>query len=46
MFKALKRFIRWLYRDALTGKFVSKKDAEANPRETVCETVRDEGDKL
>ena len=41
--------IRKLYRicrSAITGRFVSKKAAEANPRETVCETVRDEGDRL
>lgn len=33
-------------RSAVTGRFVSKEQAKANPRETVCEVVRDEGDRL
>jgi hypothetical protein len=33
-------------RSAVTGRFVSKDEAKANPRETTCETVRDEGDRL
>jgi hypothetical protein len=33
-------------RSAVTGRFVSKSEAKANPRETSCETVRDEGDRL
>jgi hypothetical protein len=33
-------------RSAVTGRFVSKDEAKANPRETTCETVRDEGDSL
>jgi hypothetical protein len=33
-------------RSAVTGRFVSKSEAKANPRETICEVVRDEGDRL
>lgn len=34
-------------RSALSGKFVTKAEAKANPAGTVCETVkRDEGDSL
>lgn len=31
-------------RSAISGRFVSKEQAKANPRETVCETVRVDGD--
>lgn len=44
MLKHLKRFY-WRCRSAVTGKFVSKAEADANPRETVCKRVfSDEGD--
>jgi hypothetical protein len=33
-------------RSAVTGCFVSKDEVKANPRETICEVVRDEGDRL
>jgi hypothetical protein len=33
-------------RSAVNGRFVSKDEAKANPRETICEVVRDEGDRL
>jgi hypothetical protein len=42
----IKRFY-WLYRSAVTGRFVSKAAAEAHPETTVKERVqRDEGDSL
>jgi hypothetical protein len=34
MFKALKRFIRWIYRDALTGKFISKAEFDKRDKAT------------
>lgn len=39
------RFLRWVWRSAVTGKFVSRRYAEEHPQETVRERVmRDEGD--
>lgn len=40
------RFLRWVWRSAITGRFVSKAEAEAHPETTTRERVdlRDEGD--
>ena len=34
---AIKRLVRWVYRSAITGRFVSKEYAERNPETTVRE---------
>jgi len=39
MLNALKKLFRWVYRSAITGKFVSKEYAEAHPDSTVKEKV-------
>lgn len=31
---------RKVNKSAVTGKFVTKKEAKSNPRETVCQTVK------
>jgi hypothetical protein len=33
----IRRFLRYLYRSAITGRFVSRKYAEEHPAETVKE---------
>jgi hypothetical protein len=39
--------IRWLYRSAVSGRFISREEAEAHPESSVREKVlRDEGDAL
>jgi hypothetical protein len=41
------RLIRWLWRSAVTGRFISRKEAEAHPETSTKERVlRDEGDTL
>jgi hypothetical protein len=51
------RFFRWLWRSAITGRFISRKEAEANPQTSIRERntfrntgwkqgARDEGDML
>jgi hypothetical protein len=40
----IRHFIRWLYRSAITGRFVSREEAKAHPDTTTRERVRDEGD--
>jgi len=35
----IRRFIRWLYRSAITGRFVSRRYAQEHPAETVKERV-------
>jgi len=39
MLNVLKKLFRWVYRSAVTGKFVSKEYAEAHPDSTVKEKV-------
>lgn len=48
MFHVIKRFIRWLYRDALTGKFISKAEFDKRDQGTTTRerVKRDEGDSL
>lgn len=36
------RFIHWLYRSAITGRFISRKEAEEHPETSVRERLRDE----
>lgn len=38
--KLLKRVFRYIFRDAVTGKFVSKEFAESHPDTTVKERLR------
>jgi hypothetical protein len=38
------RLIRWLWRSAITGRFISRKEAEAHPESSVRERFRDSGD--
>jgi hypothetical protein len=39
------RFLRWLWRSAITGRFISRKEAEAHPESSVRERAyRDSGD--
>ena len=41
----IRRLIRWLWRSAVTGRFISREEAEAHPDTSVKERVlRDEGD--
>lgn len=42
------RFFRWLWRSAITGRFISKSEAEARPGTSVRERaeLRDHGDTL
>lgn len=42
----LRKLIRWLWRSAVTGRFISRKEAEAHPESSVRERMRDEGDSL
>jgi hypothetical protein len=35
----IRRFFRWVWRSAVTGKFVSRKYAEEHPAETVRERI-------
>lgn len=37
MFNIIKKLARWLYRSAITGKFVSRDYAEAHPKTTTKE---------
>jgi hypothetical protein len=47
MLGSIKKLFRWIYRSAVTGRFVSKDEAKAHKRTTVRERVlRDEGDQL
>jgi hypothetical protein len=48
MLNIIKRFIRWLYRDDGTGRFISKAEfAKRDKKTTTKERVtRDEGDRL
>jgi hypothetical protein len=39
MLNALKKLFRWVYRSAVTGKFVSKEYAEEHPDSTVKERL-------
>jgi hypothetical protein len=34
------RFIRWLWRSAITGRFISRKEAEEHPETSVKERGR------
>jgi hypothetical protein len=46
MIRHLKR-VWYVFRSAVTGKFISREEAEANPESSVRERVlRDEGDAL
>lgn len=44
----MRKFIHWLWRSAVTGRFISRKEAEAHPDTTTREKLpmRDEGDLL
>ena len=42
----IRKLIRWLYRSAVSGRFVSREEAEAHPESTVRERLRDKGDSL
>jgi hypothetical protein len=43
----IRRLIRWLWRSAVTGRFISRKEAEAHPETSTKERVlRDHGDLL
>jgi hypothetical protein len=43
----IRRLFRWLWRSAVTGRFISRDEAEAHPATSVRERVlRDEGDSL
>lgn len=34
------KLIRWLWRSAVTGRFISRKEAEAHPRESTKERAK------
>jgi len=36
----IKKLARWLWRSAVTGKFISKKEAEAHPSTSTRERVK------
>lgn len=43
----IRKLFRWLWRSAVTGRFVSRAEAEAHPDTTTRERImRDEGDRL
>lgn len=36
----IRKFIRWLWRSAITGRFISKEEAEAHPETSVKERLK------
>lgn len=36
----IRKFIRWLWRSAITGRFISREEAEAHPETSTKERVK------